>query len=249
MGVDKDQKSKAEKDFAKRTAEVSPEERNRAVFVFVTPGVWLKKNEWAQEKRSSSDWRGIIVLDANDLEHWLETAPAVDVWFARLTGRATDGVRDLESYWTDIRTLTEHPLTPSVFTASREEEVAANKRWLSGQPNSFLMKTYGLTDGLDFLAALSASDDNEKLQNGLIVYSIEAWRHLAPSREPLILAAWPTLELHASDTAGAVSAGHHVFVSSPRGVIGQGTEKTLRRQDHISITKALRQSGFPIRAQ
>src|SRR5262249_12351470 len=54
----------------------------------------------------------------------------------------------------------------------------------------------------------------------------------------------PTLELHATDTAGAVSAGHHVFISNPRGVVGQGTEGTLRRQDHYSISEALRDVGF-----
>jgi hypothetical protein len=107
------------------------------------------------------------------------------------------------------------------------------------------MKTYGLTDGIDFLAALgSASDEDEELQNALIVHTIEAWRHLSTSREPLVLIAAPALELGATDTAGAVAAGHHVFVSGTRGIAGQGAAVTLSRQDHYAIAQALQESGY-----
>jgi hypothetical protein len=61
------------------------------VLVFATQRVWLKKNEWAHEQSSNTDWRGVVVFDANDLEHWVEIAPAVDVWFTRLTGRGSVG--------------------------------------------------------------------------------------------------------------------------------------------------------------
>lgn len=246
MGVDKDPKGKAEDDFTKRSAAVPLQEQKDFVFVFVTPRAWVKKDEWAKEKRSDANchWRDVVVLDANDLEHWLELAPAVDIWFSRLTGRATDGVQDFQSYWKSIQALAEYPLKPSVFTASREPEIAAIRKWLAGPADSLFMKTYGLTDGIDFVVALSASEENDRLENGVIVYTIDAWRHMASSREQLLLAAWPTLELNASDAAGAVSAGHHVFVSGPQGVSGQGTGDILRRQDHYSIGEALRESGF-----
>lgn len=239
MGVDKSPKGKADDDFTKRTAAVPPEEQARSVFVFVTPRTWEKKDEWAGEKRSGSAWRDVVVLDANDLEHWLEVAPDVDVWFTRLTGRYPEGVEDLQSYWKSLRALAEHPLRPSVFTTSREPEVAAVRKWLAGPPDSLFLKTHGLTDGLDFLAALGESEGDEKLQSGLVVYTNDAWRHLAASREPLVLVAGPVLELQASETAGAVARGHHVFVSGPR-----GTGETLRRQNHHSVSEALRESGF-----
>lgn len=211
MGVDKSPKGKADDDFEKRTAEIPPEEQRRLAFVFVTPRVWRKKDEWAEDKRSKSAWREVIALDANDLEQWLEVAPAVDVWFTRLTGRVSQGVQDLPYYWNTIRGIAEFPLTPSVFTASREEEIATVRKWLAEPPNSLFMRTHGLNEGLDFLAALGESEHNEKLQSGIIVYTNEAWRHLTSSREPLVLVSDPALELTASGTAGAVAAGHHVF--------------------------------------
>src|SRR5262249_928879 len=99
-------------------------------------------------------------------------------------------------------------------------------------------------EGLDFLAALGESQNNEKLQNGVIVHTNEAWRQMTSSREPLVLVADPSLELTTSDTAGAVTAGHHVFVSGPRGGVSHGVGEVLQRQDHLSISEALQGCGF-----
>jgi hypothetical protein len=245
MGVDKSPKSKADLDFDTRTEEVPADEQQRLVFVFVTPRVWQKKDEWAESKRTTTNWRDVVVLDANDLEHWIETAPAVDVWFTKLTGRVPHGVQDLESHWNAIRGIAEFPLTPSVFTASREPEVAIVRKWLAAQASSVFLRTHGLYDGVDFLAAIGETDQSERLRSAVIVYTSEAWRHMAASREPLVLVADPALELSAADSAGAVTAGHHVFVSGPRGTAGPATGADLGRQDHLSLGEALQSCGFP----
>jgi hypothetical protein len=154
------------------------------------------------------------------------------------------GVQDLVSHWKALQAIAKYPITPAVFTASREMEVAAVQEWLSGPPSSLFMQTDGLTDGLDFLAAVSANEDQLSLQNALIIHTIEAWCHLAASRDRLVLVAGATLQLHASDTAGAVEAGHYVFVSGPRGASNIQAAKALRRQDHYSVHEALIASGF-----
>jgi hypothetical protein len=244
MGVDKDPKKKAQDDFDKRTAQTPADERKDTAFVFVTPRVWLKKDDWA-EAQAEAGWGSVIAYDANNLEHWLEIAPAVDVWFTHLDGRICDGVQDLQSYWQALRSVAEHPLTPAVFTGSRETEIAAVRRWVDGQPASLFMKTYGLTDGIDFLAALGGpSDEDEKLHNALIVHTIEAWRHVSAGRESLVLIASPTLEVSATDAAGAVGAGHHVFISGPHGIVGQGEAVPLSRQDHYAVAQALEESSY-----
>jgi hypothetical protein len=89
--------------------------------------------------------------------------------------------------------------------------------WVSGPPASLFMQTTGLVDGLDFLAALSSAEDQQRLQDAIIVHTLDAWRQLAPARGPLVLLAAPELELLASDVATAVNSGHHVFLSGPRG--------------------------------
>jgi hypothetical protein len=243
MGVDKNVKGKADEDFAKRTDATPAEEQEQTTFVFVTPRVWEKKSNWEKDA-ANSNWRKVIAYDANDLEHWLEIAPAVDVWLTKLLGRSSPGVQELESYWNSVRTLAEHPLLPSVFTASREAAAGEVRNWLAGLPSSLYLRTNSLMEGIDFLAALNAGEDIGKLQSAVIISNEEAWRHLAASRDPLLLIADPTQPLRASDAAAAVEAGHHVFVTGTRGVSGQANELALPRQTHLSIAEALQQSGF-----
>lgn len=244
MGADKSPQGKAEEDFQNRTAKVPPDQQKDIVFVFVTPRTWRGARDWAKAKAANSGWRGVVALDANDLEHWLEDARDVDVWFTRLTGRASPGVQDVESYWKAVQSVADFPLDPSVFTASREPESAVVNNWLSGPPSSLFMQSSGLSDGLDFVVALSLGPAQDKLQNALIVHNVDAWRDFATSRGGLVLIAAPALELQASDTAGAVNSGHHVFLSGPRGNIASGPGETLRRQDWYSISEALVTSGF-----
>jgi hypothetical protein len=99
------------------------------------------------DKAVKSQWKSVVVHDANDLEHWLETARDVDAWFARLSGHAPVDVQDLESYWNGLRSIADHPLSELVFTASRDEEIAAVTKWLAGAPSSFFMRASGLSDG------------------------------------------------------------------------------------------------------
>lgn len=154
------------------------------------------------------------------------------------------GVQKLASYWGALQEIAEQPITPAVFTASRETEIAAVQKWLSGSPDSLFMQTDGLTDGLDFLAAVSASEDQDILRNALIIQTNEAWSQLTASEDSLILVAAPALQLRATDTAGAVAAGHYVFVSGTHGIISTRPAERLRRQDHYSVSEALVASKF-----
>ena len=200
-----------------RTDKLSADEQKEITFVFVTPRSWGReeRDKWIKDKKAVSHWKDILVHDGNDLEHWLDIAPDVDIWFSRLIGHAVEGVQDLGSHWDALRLIADPSLIPLVFITSREQEVAAVGKWLAEPASSLFMRTSGLSDGLDFLAALSSRVDLPKLHNSLIVHTAEAWRNLAARREQLIMIAAPTLALQASDIAGAVENGHYVFLSGP----------------------------------
>lgn len=245
MSVEQNIKSKADEDFEKRTENIPVEIQQKSTFVFVTPRTWEKKDEWARERAATSSWRDVKALDVNDLEHWLELAIDVDVWFSQRTGRITSGVQDLQSYWQGLQGIAEHRLDATVFTSSREAEIEAITKWLSGPPNSIFLQTNGATDGIDFIAALGSGQGQDKLQNGLIVQTMDAWRDLSGSVEGLILLASPNLEIEPSDVARAVQSGHYAIVTGPRANILSGAGETLRRQDCYSVREALAKSGFP----
>jgi hypothetical protein len=245
MGVGKNPQTKANQDFKSRTDELSADEQKAITFVFVTPRPWLReeRDDWIKEKKAVSHWKDILVHDGNDLEHWLEIAPDIDIWFSRLTGRAPAGAQDLGSHWEALQLIADPALLASVFTASREQEAAAVGKWLSEAASSLFMRTSGLFDGIDFLAAMSS--ENEKLQNAIIICSMEGWRDLASRRESMVLVAAPTLELQASDISGTVNAGHHVFMSGPRGNMASHADQVLRRQNCYSVSDALVASAYP----
>jgi len=246
LGTGKDPEKKANEDFKSRTDELSQEEQSKVAFVFVTPRPWKKedRDKWIEKKAAISKWREIHVHDGNDLEHWMETAPDIDIWFSRLIGHAPAGVQDLSSYWNALRRIADPSLSAAVFTASREDEIERISKWLSEPPTSLFMRTNGLFEGLDFIAAMSSDKNYEILQTGVIVHTPEMWRSLASMREAMILLPAPALELQAADVSEAINAGHHVFVSGPRGNMAASSDQVLRRQECDSVRKALIESGY-----
>jgi hypothetical protein len=99
MGVDQDPKKKANGDYTKRTTGPGQVVPSQTVFVFVTPRRWQQKNEWAAEKTCENCWLAVRVYDADDLEQWLETCPAVAAWACRLIRTLPEGLCDLQEVW------------------------------------------------------------------------------------------------------------------------------------------------------
>lgn len=258
MGTDLEPKVKASRDIVKRTKELSDAERATTTFVFVTPRPWLKKDEWAEEMRGQGGWKDVVVHDSNDLEHWLDLARDVDAWISFETRQLPAGVQSLEQLWKSLRAIGEHELRPAVFTTSRETEIQSVEQFLSRDPNSLFIQTPGLSDGIDFLAALAAhkSEDFQKgdpaiepqdlalLQNAVIVFNQDDWRQLAQSDGPLLLIASATMQVSSTDVAHAVQAGHYVIVSGPRGIVPPDKGIELRGVQQYELEKALAESGY-----
>lgn len=254
MGVDSDPKVKASSDFDARTRgkKATPVTKQQdTVFVFVTPRVWDRnlRTEWINEAKNNSRWKDIVVLDCNDLEHWLELVPSVDHWVTRCIGRVpVDGVEELSNHWENLRAISNPVLTPSVFTTSRDEAVEKLESFLGEEANSFHVRTLGYNDGIDFLSALQASrsrDDESYLENCLIVSTSAAWGELCHSREPLVLVT--NLPLSNTEIASAVRAGHHAVLVAPRAISrDRDSYYELPRQDYHDVSKALEESGFDV---
>ncbi len=104
FGAGKDYKTKAGQDYDKRTKQLSPEERSKQTFTFVTPRIWHTGLEkWLQE-RSGDGWLKVQVLDAISLEHWLADNPAVALPLARELGVIPlSGVRTVPDFWDEYR--------------------------------------------------------------------------------------------------------------------------------------------------
>jgi hypothetical protein len=231
MGVSSSPKSKADKDFEKRDSGTLSEERQETTFVFVTPREWRKKDDWIKEKLEASDWKNVVVLDCNDLEHWINLCPEVDLWFSVSSGRRPAGVDDLLQRWESLRVCALHPLSTSVFLCDRESKIKQLVAWKQAPASSMLFQAASVEDRVDFLTAVAAREEHgSDFENLILVKELAAWKHLALSRDPLLLVASEQLELNATDITEAVQQGHHVLVLGSRASAVQAPAFEVQRQ-------------------
>jgi transcriptional regulator with XRE-family HTH domain len=242
MGADKDPSGKAERDFTKRKKQA---EKN-TTYVVVTPRKWQKKGDWIKSKAKLRAWKDVRVYDSATLEEWLERAPAVDVWFARILELKPEGLTDIDEYWANLEALTEPSLKPEVFLTSRVKEAEELTNWLAGPPGAVVIKTRSPSEAVDFVAAVSR--DPLKLDafaaRTVIVESKEAWRAIARSDSKLLLIADPTLPVESEMVAEAVRQGHHVILASPQPLKERAFTLELPRVFPYALQKALVSSGL-----
>jgi hypothetical protein len=120
LGCSGDVLKKARGDFAKRSSEINPENAAMGIFVFVSPRRWRGKAAWVKEASDRKIWKQVIALDADDMEIWLENAPAVALWFGEQLGFSGIGIESVTRYWENWRTQTQIPLTSAALETGRE---------------------------------------------------------------------------------------------------------------------------------
>ncbi|TDR72050.1 helix-turn-helix domain-containing protein [Paludibacterium purpuratum] len=122
--------TKANGDFAKRTADPLGKDQAQTTFVFVTPQRFTGKDAWVSAKRKESPWLDVRAIDGDDLVHWLEMCPAVALWLATKIGRRPQGLRNLEEFWSEWTRATRPPLTHDILLTNRDQTQAAISKWL-----------------------------------------------------------------------------------------------------------------------
>jgi hypothetical protein len=249
LGVTKDVKGKADVDFDKRTDEAAEAVQQEATYVAVTPRHWENKAQWAKDQAGKGKWKEIRAYDADALEQWLETAPAVAVWYGRVIGTRPQEVDDIESRWTTVSTATTRLLTPSVFLSSRTEAIERIRKWLAGPPDLLTIATRSPVEAIDFLAALVASfDDVERtvvVARTIIVESLAAWKMLRDHTTPTVLIVDPSLTLSSEETNRAIANGHHVFAVAEPSTRSQRAGVELGRGTQHELAMALESCGYP----
>jgi hypothetical protein len=248
LGTDDDPRGKAERDFTKRSEEPLGFVAAESTFVFVTPRKWSRKGDWVKEKRELKTWKDVRVYDSDNIEQWLETAPAVNAWLARHLGLRPPGVDDPENHWEGISHLTTPPLRPGVFLACRSKEAEQFSKWLDGPAGALIIETRSPGEGLDFVCACLSQMEGERrdsvLARTVLVETGEAWEDLAVSTGPLILVAKPALSFQAEMVASAVSKGHHVVCAVVDAAEVRGECIMLPRVYRWDLARALREAGF-----
>lgn len=244
LGTNRDVKGKADGDYEKRVADplgVTPAE---TAFVFVTPRRWGGKDAWAAERQAEGIWREVRAYDAEDLEAWLELAPAVHVWLSILLGKQPEGATDLSSFWRDWSEATDPPLTPGLVISGRREATAKVLEWMREEPSVLTLRADSREEAQAILLAvlheLPVKERVALLARGAVVLDAAAWRRLSAGEDALLLA---TMFDDRGMVGGAVRHGHHVFVPLGRGDGGPATIE-LPRLSRDAAEAALAEMGI-----
>ena len=242
MGVNSDIKGKADDDYEKRSQNSLGLDSTQATFVFVTPRRWSQKDKWEKNRKKEGKWKGVRIYDADDLETWLEEAPAVHLWLSLLLGKHPRGARSLEDFWVDWTAQTEPPFTPDLVIGGRSSAQEKVQQWLKGAAAAFALQGDAHDEPLAFLASvIAAMEEPERealLARAVVVEDVSSWKELLVSSTNLILI--PRWSGEIEGISRAVRNGHHVFVAAEP---GSRDVDTLPRLVRDAVEKALQAMG------
>ncbi len=246
FGTNKQVKSKADDDYEKRKENpplgIVPAE---TAFVFVTPRRWSKKDEWAATRLAEGLWREVRVYDADDIETWLESAPAVHVWLSILLGKYPETAVDIENFWADWAEVTNPHFSAELVISERNEAVEQLHQWLRKPPSSLALRAESNAEATAFFAAalhcLPLEERERAFSTCLVAENTQAWRRLAASSESLILI--PNFSEREA-VARAVQDGHHVLIPLGKADAELPQTLTIARLHRANAKQALLNMGI-----
>ncbi|WP_199085495.1 hypothetical protein [Bosea sp. ASV33] len=172
--------AKANEDYAKRSAGSSPDLRGTRTYVALTARRWAGKARWRDEKIAKGAWKDVRAYDADDLEQWLEQAPAVRLAFGEELGLSGAGVESLGAYLEKWGAQCMPRITPSALLTGRVdqatnliERVGRVREGTASEP--LAIKADSVEEAAAFAAA--AMLEQPELANvAVVVTSVEGWR-------------------------------------------------------------------------
>ncbi len=243
FGTNKDPVSKANRDYSNRLESIDATERANSTYVVVTPRNWKKKTTWEEEKNEAGDWKAVRVLDANDLEQWLEQSIPAQIWLAEQIGQATEGFATLEQSWNEWAHASTPQLTPKIFEPSLTSYRDTIRRWImepSQKPLAVAADSYR-----EALAFLSCVFDDEELRrhkdHAAVFSSPETLRKLISSSIPFI----PIV--HTREVERELADAHlrlHCIVIRPRNAADVEPDVSLDLLNFESFKNALADMGI-----
>lgn len=242
LGVNRGVKKKAESDYQKRCTTPRGLVPAETTFVFVTPRRWGGKDDWVREKNDEGIWAEVRAYDADDLEQWLELAPAVHAWLAHLVGKWTEGAQDISSFWDEWTNSTSPPMNVQLHLAGREKEVEKIQEWLSGFPSKLTIQADSQEEAIAFFAAVIHALPEERrveyLSRCIIAQNESSWRYFGNTQDPLIL-------IPAFEQPKSLPRGHYILVPISRESSPSMDALQLPRLDRAGFRQALVDMGLP----
>lgn len=213
--VETGKKAKADDDYNKRKADPLGRNPSDTTYVNVTLKKYSKKQEWMDEKNAEGFWADVRFYDAVDIEHWLDLAPSVEIWLARLLGKPVVGVQCAGDYWEQWSTKEDQVFPYELLLGSRDEQRQQIVDFLLDNNQKVRrIKSNTREESLAFiLAVIESLNDDEKnaiCSKALVVENLDSYRQLVESQNKLILL--PKFRLDDVDINRTMVKGHKLII-------------------------------------
>ena len=202
-------------------------------FVFVTTRPWAGATEWAFHQSRLSGWQSVKVLDATDLQSWIEESLGTQLWLMDRMELNREGFQWLRVAVQDWSSVADPPPGTALLRSSVESHFTAWREWLRSPPRhplTIIGESRG--EALLFVQALiehGASNAPRTPIEGLCLSTEEALRYLvgsAPSDVvviPVNESVWELAVAHSSVLRVVLPATGQPRVSNPLSVSPAGT--------------------------
>lgn len=234
FGTNEDPAKKANGDYRARTDSIPQAERADITFIFVTPRQWDKGEEWAKNRRAKKQWKDVRVLDASNLEQWIECSASVQCWFAEQIRRSHTGLSSLDEQWRKWSGVTEPILSKSLFRGQMEAFSKGLLDWLETDPNEPFVIAANSTDEAN--AFLHATLSEAQSDNVIVVSNAEGVAGIAKVNQGFTLVVSSTeAEMELAD----LHRRQHVIISKTNYSSQVEPNVTLGSIDHDTFKAGL----------
>lgn len=219
LGTTSNCKGKADDDYDKRKANPIGFTPSDSVFIFVTPRLWTKKDEWISAKKAENFWKDVKVYDSIDIEQWLDNAHSVSRWLASQDGIGkypSDGIMTADEFWEEWSIGPKGlVLCPECVVAGRESEKELLLSALQGAPTIKGIKASTKIEAIAFIIAsakLFPIEEFDRFFSKALVVDTEGnFRAIVRNNISSTLNLIPRFD-EAQPLYLAVSKGNHVLV-------------------------------------
>ncbi|VFB14105.1 Plasmid maintenance system antidote protein [Bacteroides heparinolyticus] len=252
FGTSSDCTAKANSDYDKRKNNPIGFEPSNSTFIFITPRLWKKKDEWIREKKAENHWKNVIVYDSIDLEQWLDRILSVSLWLASQDGIGAypfEGIITADEFWEEWSIGPKGlRLFPEIIIAGREHEKKILQSVLLGEPKIVAIKASTKNEAIAFIIAAAQTFQDEEggqfFSKTLVVNTEENFRGIVRNNINSTLNIIPRFD-ETQPFNMAVSKGNHVLVPLGAGDdINLENTITLPTIDRDGQVDALIKSGI-----
>ena len=176
FGTNKDPQAKANLDYNTRAKKVTG--KSDEIFIFATPRIWRRSATWVKKRRQKGVFASVEAFDAERLEGWLQSTPAVHYWISEQIGKPVSGALTLTSWWERLRRNCKIEVPPEFHTAGRQEDVEKFIEILKAEGTVPTVQAAWRNDAIAFCFAVLNENDYARLERTLLVFDEQSWNQL-----------------------------------------------------------------------